>query len=1129
MARHDPTPFIEHLRVFADQVQRKLSVPLRGEPEEQLRTPFENLLTASGPCFQVQVSLGGESPLVSIGKPDFAVAVDGVLAGHVELKKVGDGAQTARLRGRNKEQWERFKALPNILYCDGNEWALYRDGRQAGALVRLEADIVDSGARAVTEDVARKLRDLLADFLGWEPIVPRDVKQLAEQLAPRCRLLRDQVKDALARPASPLVRLKADWQALLFPGANDEQFADAYAQTVTFALLLARAEGWETDDFDDATGALRATHGVMARALRVLTEPDATTGIETALDVLRRIVGSVNPQVFRPRDEQLRLLEEVSLRPADPWIYFYEDFLAAYDRKMRKDAGVYYTPVEVVRLQVRLIDELLRKKLRRPLGFADPTVTTLDPAVGTGTYLLGVVDQALGNVLDQQGRGAVPGVASKLATQIFGFEKLPGPYSVAELRLSQALQRFHATMPRHGLNILLTDTLESPEGTAAHAPLYMQVIADQHQRALTVKRQTPIIVCLGNPPYDRHSASRDPRDRAATGGWVRWGDDGNPRGAILEAFAQPARAAGHGGDLKNLYNLYIYFWRWALWKTFQHRTDGSAGPDGPGIVSFISASSFLRGDAFVGLRRMLREECDEVWIIDLGGEGRGTRQEDNVFAIQTPVCITIGMRAGRVNRARPAKVHYRRIRGTRAEKLRELDRIRRPRDAQGARCPSEFEAWLVPAGAGDYFRWPDIRDLFPWQQAGLKAGRLWPIAPQGEMLENRWAALASSNRQNRARLFKESPTGRKLGDRPPGLPGVAFDTRTGIAGIGPLSPRAPIVPFWYRVLDRQKILADARAIDRPGPSLWYVNGGEQVFLCTLTSHPLGRGPAIAVAGGVPDLHFFRNSFGGRDVFPLYRNAGATQPNVASGVLERLSRQFKRDVTPPEFGAYAVAVLGHSGYTEHFWDELDTCEIRVPLTRDAKLFREAVRIGRRVIWLHTYGERFAPDNRTPGDIPAGAARCRAPVPDAPDSYPETFAYDPASREIRVGGSDLFHKPGGRFGPVATEVWEFEVSGLKVVQSWLGYRMRNRKGKKSSPLDDICPERWTSEFTTEFLKLLWVLEATVAGYPAQRDLLERICAGPLFTAGDFPQPPPAMRKAPSLRNDNHPELDFDGDGG
>ncbi|MBI5187035.1 MAG: hypothetical protein HZA01_15115 [Nitrospinae bacterium] len=158
-----------------------------------------------------------------------------------------------------------------------------------------------------------------------------------------------------------------------------------------------------------------------------------------------------------------------------------------------------------------------------------------------------------------------------------------------------------------------------------------------------------------------------------------------------------------------------------------------------------------------------------------------------------------------------------------------------------------------------------------------------------------------------------------------------------------------------------------------------------------------------------------------------------------------------------------------------------------------------------MWLHTYGERFVPKGKQRGHVPRGAAECIKAVPGHADCCPETFEYNDETRTLRVGD--------GEFAPVAREVFEFEVSGLKAVQSWLKYRMRKGSGKKSSPLDDIRPERWTSRFTTELLELLWVLEATVAGYPEQAILLEAVAAGDCFQAGELPAVPDKRRKPPA----------------
>ncbi len=155
----------------------------------------------------------------------------------------------------------------------------------------------------------------------------------------------------------------------------------------------------------------------------------------------------------------------------------------------------------------------------------------------------------------------------------------------------------------------------------------------------------------------------------------------------------------------------------------------------------------------------------------------------------------------------------------------------------------------------------------------------------------------------------------------------------------------------------------------------------------------------------------------------------------------------------------------------------------------------------MIWLHTYGERFVPPGGKIGHIPPGVARCQIGTPSDPASYPDRFHYDPATQELHIGK--------GVFAPVRREVWSFSLSGFEVVKSWLAYRMRDRSGKKSSPLDDIRPERWI--FDGELLNLLWVLDHTVDLQPTLAALLEKVLASELFTAAELPQPDEAQRRA------------------
>ena len=1070
---------------FAAAVTGKFLGLAAGEPEEQLRAPFDALLQAVGAAGGREVVCVGETPLPGrLGKPDFAIHCGGLLAGYAELKAPGKGVERSRFSGHDREQFDRFAELPNILYTDGNEWALYRYGEPVAAIVRFAGNVTRDSRPAVGRPAAMALNQLLTDFLSWEPIIPTDgqgriaLKEFAAQLAPLCRFLRDDVAESLQAAESPLHRVAAGWRDLLFPNASNEQFADAYAQTALFALLLARSQGAGVGNGDvltweNAPVALRRQHNLLSSALAALTDLQVRREIAASLNIVLRLMGAVNPESLAA--------------PADLWLYFYEDFLAEYDPKLRKDAGVYYTPVEIVRAQVRLVDNLLVNRLNQPQGFAAPEVITLDPAAGTGTYLLGIIDHTLQRVAAQQGAGAVAGQATQLAQNLYGFELMVGPYAVTELRVANALRDRGAILPEDGAQVYLTDTLESPHRQPIQGYFGpAQALSQEHTRALQVKRETGVLVCLGNPPYDRHRA-------AAAGGWVRQGDDGAAERPILSDFLESARAAGHGVHLKNLYNLYVYFWRWALWKVFEQSETAE-----PGVVSFISAASYLEGDAFAGMREHLRRICDEIWILDLGGEGRGPRKSENVFNIQTPVAIAIACRQGRPTDT-PARVHYARIAGSRAEKLAALDAVTDFAAVDWRECHEEWQAPFRPAEAGAYFAWPLLADLMPWQHSGVQLKRTWPIGADAATLGRRWRELLRA--ADKATAFRETEDRRISGSyRSTLLPG---SETTPLDELTVDAPPPPIIRYAYRFLDRQSLIADGRLISRPRPSLWRCYGNSrQVYLMSRLTQLLGHGPALIASALLPDLHHLGG--GGKDVMPLYRDAAAAEPNIRPGLLALLSARYGYAVTPEDFAAYLYGLLGQPAFTRLYYNELKSRQVRVPLTADAGLFGQGRDLGARLLWLHTYGERHIPEGRRRGQIPIGAARCTVAISQEEGDYPESFCYDAAAETLHVGA--------GQFAPVAPAVYDYEVSGLKVVQSWLKYRMRDGAGKKSSPLDDIRPATWPARFTEELLELLWVLAATVETYPQQEELLAAVVNGPSIDIGELPPIPEGMRQPP-----------------
>ena len=1079
------------LKKFANAIQHQFSLPGSSSPEDQLKAPVVDIIKEIGGMFNLDISSTTEARISEHRvRPDIAIYEAGLICGYVELKKPGLGADAPKLKDKhNKEQWEKLKNLPNLIYCDGREWALYRHGERTHPSIRFQYDPSTAGDNAIDNESADQLVTMLRDFLTWAPHVPHRPREMADFLAPLTKFLRDEVELALKTERSNVGLLADEWRSFFFPDADDTQFADAYAQTVTYALLLARMQGEESLEPQNAARSLDKGNGVLALALDRLGQPEAKKELRVGFELLQRSLEALDPTEFQRAKPEM-------------WLYFYEDFLAAYDPQLRRDYGVYYTPREVVELQVRLSSELLEQRFNKKLGFADDGVVFLDPAVGTGNYLVATVNHALKTVEERSGQGAVAGRATQMAENMYGFEILVGPYAVAHLRLSQVIEGVGGTLPSEGrVKLYLADTLESPNASPPGGlTLTYKVLTQEHEAARKIKQDGEIIVCLGNPPYDQQRIDVDDTTTVRKGGWVRFGDSikGGAKqeeqgvSPIFNDFIAPAKEAGAGVHLKTLYNDCIYFWRWVLWRLFDQQECG-------GIVTFITASSYIAGPGFVGMRKVMRQTFDELWIIDLGGDNHGTRKTPNVFNIQTPVAIAVGVRGKSASNDAPAKTRYVNVSGdTRDLKLAQLNSISALSDIKWKMCSDDWHKPFLPEGEGDYFEWPRIADLFPWNHSGAQFGRSWPIGETEKVLSDRFDALKSASSLEKPTLLKESR------DRKASY--IARDEITGqiLPTVLEMNSqhRCPrIYHYGFRSFDRQYALIDDRFGDYLRKQLMHTKGKGQLFFTTLLTEVLAKGPALVATVDLPDLNYF-NGRGGR-VVPLYRDLDSTQPNITKGLLEFLARMYDEMVTPEDLAAYVYAMLSNNSYTKRFWSELETPDPRVPITKDVALFRIATKLGRQLITLHTYEEIFQSEGQSAG-IKPGTAKCIKAIPSDPEKYPDTFDYKLTSNLIMVGE--------GEFGPVMPEIWGFEVSGLKVVQSWLGYRMKIRAGKKSSPLDDIRPERWTPKMTDDFLQLLWVLEHTLSMEPDLSRVLEEVVNGSCFRSTDLPEPTEKERKPP-----------------
>lgn len=888
-----------------------------------------------------------------------------------------------------------------------------------------------------------------------------------------------------------------EFQRELIGDLTAEKFADVFAQTMVYGLLSARIA--HPEKFD-ATATLQIEFdNPLLDALYGKFSDDVLTGIDLRALGLHELA----TDLASPDLDVEKILADFGAgnRREDPVVHFYEEFLNQYDHAQRIDAGAFYTPTPVVEFMVDAVDHLLREKFGLELGIADSAtwgdvaktsgfevprvisprqrfVSMVDPATGTGTYLVEWIRRAKKSFLSRHSESEWANhFKNVVMPSMHAFEIMLAPYAVAHLKV--ALEANEAAGIDPEISILLTDSLEQPGQELIFGPTDDPVAAEG-ERAAELKLHERFTVCIGNPPYDREQREQGEDSGHRKGGVVRYGTDG--LGPLLGDVLQVMRDNRLGQHAKNLYNDYVYFWRWAMWRTTER-------PSGPGIAAFISPSSYLDGISMAGLRSVMRTWFDEFYIIDLGGDSLGTQVEENVFDIRIPVTIGIGVRNGRARQiGHPCDVQYVRVPGNRDQKLDWL-RSHAFNEVDFTHVPGANIDVMTPVSDAGYWTWPDLEQLLPLSVNGSKAGRTWVVAPAKRTLLDRLRVLKDNVGNSRGELFKDSPTGRKVDtqSRSSIMPG---DWNT--TPIRDMADSPTLKLLGFRSFDREWIVADPRFLDRPGQA-WSLAGDAQVFLGTLTSTKLGKGPALVATAHVPDLHYFRGSYGAKDIVPLWRDQSARSPNL--GVKARAALQeVLGTLKPDDLFAYIYGLSGTPAFTAKFSEPLleQKGHIHVPITKDRELFDEVAAFGRELLHWHMFGERYGTKKLT------AAAKVSTPITGQPDS----FRYHVPTMELAVGT--------GKLANVSPEVWAFEVSGLKVLQSWLDNRSASGSGRTSSPLDALRYKEW--EFTEELLLVISILQHTVDVTPDAQGLLDKVLTGDVFLASELPQPTLAERSAP-----------------
>ncbi len=566
--------------------------------------------------------------------------------------------------------------------------------------------------------------------------------------------------------------------------------------------------------------------------------------------------------------------------------------------------------------------------------------------------------------------------------------------------------------------------------------------------------------------------------------------------------------------------------------------DGAAAsqtsPERKGVVCFITVAGFLNGPGFEAMRDYLRRTADDIWVIDCSPDGHQPDVPTRIFqGVQQPVCIVLVARTGSKDQNAPAAVRHIALPvGSRESKFEALGKLS---FATGwSDCATEWRAPFLPGATGGWAIYPKLDGLFYYNGSGVMPGRTWVIAPDKDTLENRWKTLvAEKDPEKKEVLFHPHFRGGDLGDKYAGKvvsEGLHAHKHREMSVAKDIAPAIEPIRYGFRSFDRQWILPDSRLINQPNPTLWDGYSSKQVYLTALNCTSPHTGPGLSFTSLVPDLDHY-NGRGGR-VFPLWADAQGRASNVGSAVIAKVGEIYASTILAEDTFSYMAAVAAHPGYTARFAQDLIQPGLRIPLTADASLFKEAAALGREVIWLHTFGDRFAsPKDGRPVGPPRlpQAERPQIPangvIPSTADDMPASITYDLATRRLHIGK--------GYVDNVPPEVWGYEVSGKQVLTQWFSYRGRDRSRpiigdrRPPSPLNHIQPVGWLAEYTTELLNVLNVLGLLVKLEPKLADLLNWICAGPTITADDIKaaavsEKAPPTKKAARRKNAKQGEL-------
>ena len=998
--------------------------------EHTLRSALENLLNAIVADENPNVTVIHEPKRdkTRLGAPDFKIKLHEATVGYLETKPIGENLDAVL----QSDQIAKYKRLSgNLILTDYLEWIWLRDGK----ILKRETLCYpsDAGNRKarLDPDKAEKVAKLIADFLSVPPAKLGNTNTLSRALAVRCHDLQDFLLEELKRQEKehqegPLYGLYVVFKEEVFQELRIEEFADAFAQTLGYGLFLAKLNAGEkaTVTLRNAKQHISTNFALLRELVNFLDEleQDEYRGIRWLVEEILSIMNTLDLTAIhedlsfsKRAGRPPRKADERQLFAKDPYVYFYEDFLRAYDKDISKRRGVYYTPPPVVSFIVRAVNDILKDTFGISSGLADrKRVTMLDFATGTGTFLLEVLQQIF-EVVPESVRNQV--VQEHVLKNLYGFEYLIAPYTVAHLKLSQFLyDKGYVMQAGERLNIYLTNTLEPIE---PQRHLLLPALSKEVEEAQAIKDK-PVLVITGNPPYSGHSKN--------TGEWIT---------DLIDTYKQVDGKPLGEKNSKWLQDDYVKFIRFAQWKMEQVEE---------GVVGLITNHSFLDNPTFRGMRQSLMQTFQHIYVIDLHGNVKKKERtpegstDENVFDIEQGVAISLFIK----KRGLSPAVYHADVWGRRNEKYRTL-----------LEAEKEAVTWqqLQPSLTPFHLFIPYDRTRWPEYEKGWHIKEIFPVNALGFQTHRDHFAIAYEKIDIKHRvkdMLDESVTDQNIREKYDVRDNKDWhisEARTSLRAVE--NPTQSILPCSYRPFDTRWCFLGDEFMDRPrhdlmGHVAWREN------LCLLSPRQIGTSAWQHgfVADSPPnDCLVSNRSREANYMFPLYlypppagQAKKATRlfedkdPFQGKERIENFSPEFRAFVdthyqhhySPEDILSYIYAVLHSPTYRQKYLDFLKIDFPHIPFVNERETFEALAALGRELMQAHLL--KTIPDTLTV-DVTAGNFVVEKP------------RYDSQNERLYMNKTQYF-------SPVPRDVWAFHIRGYQVLDKYL----KSRKGRVLS-LDEI----------------------------------------------------------------------------